>query len=261
MISRMVLAVILVTGIMAIPLHARTQDAVRSSKGRIVKTNFTTDSTKKRIVRRFIKRKLRKRTRRVQARVRTRAAIRKKTARRRTRPVRLSSLVPSSPAKVRRGTEIYSRGRYLGKVIVPFRRKLKPGTIYVSTKEKALYYVLPGGKAIKYGVGVGREGFTWSGTHRITMKKEWPEWRPPQEMIERELKEHNRQLPEIMEGGPDNPLGARALYIGNTLYRIHGTNNPRSIGRNVSSGCIRMVNDDVIDLYDRVKVGAKVIVE
>ena len=260
MILRTVLAAILVTGILATPLHARTQDPVRSSKDRIVRTNFTTDSTKKKArTTRFAKRKLRKRTRRVQVRART--AARKKITRRRAKPVRLSRLVPASPAKTRRGTEIYSRGRYLGKVIVPFRRKLKPGTIYVSTKEKALYYVLPGGKAIKYGVGVGREGFTWSGTHRITMKKEWPEWRPPQEMIERELKEHNRQLPEIMEGGPDNPLGARALYIGNTLYRIHGTNNPRSIGRNVSSGCIRMVNDDVIDLYERVKVGAKVIVE
>ncbi len=259
MISRTVLAAILVTGILAAPLHARTQEPVRSSKDRIVRTNFTTDSTKKKAATRLAKRKLRKRNRRAHARARS--AARKKTARRRAKPVRLSSLVPASPAKARRGTEIYSRGRYLGKVIVPFRRKLKPGTIYVSTKEKALYYVLPGGRAIKYGVGVGREGFTWSGTHRITMKKEWPEWRPPKEMIERELKEHNRQLPEVMEGGPDNPLGARALYIGNTLYRIHGTNNPRSIGHNVSSGCIRMVNDDVIDLYDRVKVGAKIIVE
>ncbi len=259
MISRTVLAAILMVGVLAAPLHARTQDLVKSSKNRVVKTNFTTDRVKKKTVTRHVKRKLRKRNRQAQARARI--AARKKTTRRRARPVRLSSLVPVSPAKARRGTEIYSRGKYLGKVIVPFRRKFKPGTVYVSTKEKALYYVLPGGKAIKYGVGVGREGFTWSGTHRITMKKEWPEWRPPKEMIERELKEHNRQLPEIMEGGPDNPLGARALYIGNTLYRIHGTNNPRSIGHNVSSGCIRMVNDEVIDLYERVKVGAKVIVE
>ncbi len=258
MIFRTVLAVILLTGILAMPLHARTQDPVRSSKGRIVKTNFTTDRTK-RIARRLAKKSSGRRIRRIHRR--TRMAYRKKLLHRRARPVRLSSLVPASPSKARRGTEIYSRGRYLGKVIVPFRKKFRPGTIYISTKEKALYYVLPGGKAIKYGVGVGREGFTWSGVHRITMKKEWPEWRPPQEMIERELKEHNRQLPEVMEGGPDNPLGARALYIGNTLYRIHGTNNPRSIGHNVSSGCIRMVNDDVIDLYDRVKVGAKVIVE
>jgi len=257
MISRTVLAAILMTGILAMPLHARTQDPVKTAKSRVVKTNFTTDRTKK-ITKRRVRRMARKRVRHVRH---PRKVASKRTVQRRTKPVKLSSLVPTSPRKARRGTQIYSRGKYLGKVVVPFRRKLAPGTIYVSTKEKALYYVLPGGKAIKYGVGVGREGFTWSGTHRITMKKEWPEWRPPQEMIERELKEHNRQLPEVMEGGPDNPLGARALYIGNTLYRIHGTNNPRSIGRNVSSGCIRMVNDDVIDLYDRVKVGAKVIVE
>ncbi len=257
MISRTVLAAILMTGILAAPLHARTQDPVRHGKGRIVKTNFTTDR-KKATVRFARRKKAGKRTRHVR---RFRIASRKRAVRRKVRPIRLSSLVPVSPAKARRGTSIYSRGKYLGKTVVPFRRKLKPGSILVSTREKALYYVLSGGKAIKYGVGVGREGFTWSGTHRITMKKEWPEWRPPKEMIERELKEHNRQLPEVMEGGPDNPLGARALYIGNTLYRIHGTNNPRSIGRNVSSGCIRMVNDDVIDLYDRVKVGARVIVE
>ncbi len=256
MISRTVLAAILIMGVLATPLHARARDPVGVSKDRIVRTNFKADSTRK-SAERYAKRDVRKRNRRV----RKRAGIRNGDGRRTMRPFRLSSLVPTSAAKARRGTRIYSRGRYLGRVVVPFRRKLKPGTIYVSTREKALYYVLPGGKAIKYGVGVGREGFTWSGTHRITMKKEWPEWRPPQEMIERELKKHNRRLPEVMEGGPENPLGARALYIGNTLYRIHGTNNPRSIGRNVSSGCIRMVNDDVIDLYERVKVGAKVIVE
>jgi lipoprotein-anchoring transpeptidase ErfK/SrfK len=164
-------------------------------------------------------------------------------------------------ATPRRDGRIYANGRYLGKTIVTFRRGFKPGTIYVNTAEKALYYVLPGGKAIKYGVGVGREGFTWKGRHRITMKKEWPEWRPPEEMKIREWKKYGRRLPDVMKGGPENPLGARALYIGNTLYRIHGTNNPRSIGRNVSSGCIRMVNEEVIDLYDRVRIGAPVIVE
>jgi lipoprotein-anchoring transpeptidase ErfK/SrfK len=161
----------------------------------------------------------------------------------------------------RRPGQIYANGRYLGKTIVPFKRKLKPGTILVKTGERALYYVLPGGKAIKYGVGVGREGFTWTGRHRITAKKEWPEWRPPEEMKQRELAKYGRKLPDVMPGGPKNPLGARALYIGNTLYRIHGTNNPRSIGKFVSSGCIRMLNEEVIDLYDRVKIGAPVIVE
>ena len=172
---------------------------------------------------------------------------------------RVSSLF--SPSAARSGGQLYDGGRYLGKTIVPFKRKLKPGTILIKTRERALYYVLPGGKAIKYGVGVGRQGFTWTGRHRITMKKKWPEWRPPAEMIERELKKYGRKLPEVMEGGPRNPLGARAMYIGNTLYRIHGTNNPRSIGKFVSSGCIRMVNEEVSDLYERVRVGARVIVE
>jgi len=177
---------------------------------------------------------------------------------------KLAALLGSStrrPAFTRREGQIYAGGRYLGKTTVKFNRKLKPGSILVKTKERALYYVLPGGKAIKYGVGVGREGFQWSGSHRITNKKEWPEWRPPEEMKQRELAQYGRKLPDVMPGGPENPLGARALYIGNTLYRIHGTNNPRSIGKFVSSGCIRMVNDEVIDLYNRVKVGARVIVE
>ncbi len=177
---------------------------------------------------------------------------------------RLSSLFDFSTrmSTPRRDGRIYAHGRYLGKTVVAFRdKRFKPGTIYVNTAEKALYYVLPGGKAIKYGVGVGRTGFTWKGRYRITMKKEWPEWRPPEEMKVRELKKYGRRLPDVMEGGPRNPLGARALYIGNTLYRIHGTNNPSTIGKNVSSGCIRMVNEEVIDLYDRVKVGTPVIVE
>ena len=190
--------------------------------------------------------------------------VRKKSKKSTAGKPRLASLFPLSSVSARsprNGGAIYSGGRYLGSTIVPFKRKLKPGTILVKTSERALYYVLPGGKAVKYGVGVGREGFTWRGRHRITMKKEWPEWRPPAEMRERERKKYGRELPEVMEGGPRNPLGARALYIGNTLYRIHGTNNPRSIGHNVSSGCIRMVNSEVIDLYNRVKTGARVIVE
>ncbi len=192
----------------------------------------------------------------------------KRTARNPQKPkgresVRLSALFDNftRSSTPRRDGRIYAGGRYLGKTIVTFNRRFRPGTIYVNTAEKALYYVLPGGKAIKYGVGVGREGFTWKGRHRITMKKEWPEWRPPEEMKIREWKKYGRRLPDVMKGGPNNPLGARALYIGNTLYRIHGTNNPRSIGKNVSSGCIRMLNEEVIDLYDRVKIGAPVIVE
>jgi lipoprotein-anchoring transpeptidase ErfK/SrfK len=133
-----------------------------------------------------------------------------------------------------------------------------PNTIIVSTSERRLYYTLGDGKAIKYGVGVGREGFQWSGTHRVTRKAEWPSWTPPPAMIKRrpELAAYARGMP----GGPDNPLGARALYIGSTLYRIHGTNEAWSIGQAVSSGCIRMANEDVIDLYNRVGVGTRVVV-
>jgi lipoprotein-anchoring transpeptidase ErfK/SrfK len=137
---------------------------------------------------------------------------------------------------------------------------LPPGSVVVRTGERKLYYVLPGGRAIQYAVGVGKEGFEWSGRNRITGKKTWPEWRPPQVMIERELAK-GRQIPEYMAGGVENPLGARALYIGATQYRIHGTSQPWSIGLAVSSGCIRMLNEEVIDLYDRVKIGATVVVE
>lgn len=130
-----------------------------------------------------------------------------------------------------------------------------PGTIVIDTPQKFLYLVQPGGRALRYGIGVGRPGFTWSGEHAVTSKKEWPDWVPPKEMLERQP-----YLPKFMAGGPSNPLGARALYLGSTLYRIHGSNEPWTIGQNVSSGCIRMRNADVIDLYGRVKVGAKVLV-
>jgi lipoprotein-anchoring transpeptidase ErfK/SrfK len=130
-----------------------------------------------------------------------------------------------------------------------------PGTIVVDTPHHYLYLVEDGRRARRYGIGVGRPGFTWSGEHRITAKKEWPDWVPPEEMLQRQP-----QLPRFMPGGPTNPLGARALYLGNTLYRIHGSNEPWTIGHNVSSGCIRMRNDDVIDLYTRVKIGTKVVV-
>jgi lipoprotein-anchoring transpeptidase ErfK/SrfK len=135
----------------------------------------------------------------------------------------------------------------------------KAGTIVIDSSSKFLYLVLPGGKARRYGVGVGKEGFGWTGTEKITRKAEWPEWRPPAEMIARE-RAKGRILPVSMDGGIANPLGARALYLGNTLYRIHGTNAPWTIGSNVSSGCIRMRNEDVVDLYERVKVGTKVVV-
>jgi lipoprotein-anchoring transpeptidase ErfK/SrfK len=137
--------------------------------------------------------------------------------------------------------------------------KYKPGTIIIRTPERALYYVLPGGKALRYKVGVGKEGMQWSGNSRIVMKKEWPDWRPPKTMIAREAAK-GHYIPEFMEGGPGNPLGARAMYIGGTLFRIHGTNNAASIGGAVSSGCIRMMNSDVVDLYERVDVGSRVYV-
>jgi lipoprotein-anchoring transpeptidase ErfK/SrfK len=142
---------------------------------------------------------------------------------------------------------------------VPYVTKHSAGTIVVDTKQKYLYLVLPGGMARRYGVGVGKEGYGWTGSHRITNKREWPDWRPPAEMIERE-RELGIELPVHMAGGPLNPLGARALYLGSTLYRIHGTNAPWTIGQSVSSGCIRMRNEDVIDLYDRVQIGANVVV-
>ncbi len=132
-----------------------------------------------------------------------------------------------------------------------------PGTIVVRTPERALYYVLDGKKAKRYSVGVGREGFQWSGNAKIVAKQEWPTWRPPEAMIEREAAK-GHMLPDVMEGGPGNPLGARALYIGGTMYRIHGNNDASSIGGAVSSGCIRMMNSDVVELYKLVKVGAPI---
>jgi lipoprotein-anchoring transpeptidase ErfK/SrfK len=130
-----------------------------------------------------------------------------------------------------------------------------PGTIVVDTPNRFLFLVEGGGKALRYGIGVGRPGFTWAGVHTVSSMREWPDWRPPDEMLVRQP-----WLPHFMAGGPNNPLGARALYLGSTLYRIHGSNEPWTIGHNVSSGCIRMRNQDVIDLYSRVKVGAKVVV-
>jgi len=139
--------------------------------------------------------------------------------------------------------------------MVDYSSEQAPGTIVIDTDNRYLYLVMEGGKAKRYGVGVGRPGFEWAGTHKVTRKAEWPTWTPPEEM-----KARQPGLPDRMEGGPDNPLGARALYLGSTLYRIHGSNQPWTIGRAVSSGCIRMRNEDVIDLYGRVGVGTKVVV-
>ncbi len=139
--------------------------------------------------------------------------------------------------------------------VVSFSTSESTGTIVVDTGAHFLYLVLGNGKALRYGIGVARSGFEWSGTHRVTRKAEWPGWTPPPEMRKRQP-----GLPTHMEGGPTNPLGARALYLGSTLYRIHGTNEPWSIGQNVSSGCIRMTNDDVVDLYGRVSLNTRVVV-
>ena len=141
------------------------------------------------------------------------------------------------------------------KQVVDYQGREGTGTVVVDTPNKFLYLVQGNGKALRYGIGVGRPGFTWSGIKTISAKKEWPEWTPPAEMLER-----RPDLPRHMEGGPQNPLGARAMYLGSTLYRIHGSNEPWTIGTNVSSGCIRMRNEDVMDLYGRVNVGTKVVV-
>ena len=139
--------------------------------------------------------------------------------------------------------------------VVPYTGSEAPGTIIIDTPNTFLYLVQPGGRAIRYGIGVGRDGFRWSGVQTITKKAEWPDWTPPAEMIARQP-----YLPRFMAGGPTNPLGARAMYLGNTIYRIHGTNAPSTIGQRVSSGCIRLTNEDVTDLASRVNVGTKVVV-
>ena len=143
----------------------------------------------------------------------------------------------------------------LQRQVVAYTTNEAPGTVVVDTPNTVLYFVLGGGKAIRYGIGVGREGFTWSGVKQVERKAEWPDWHPPSEMIARQP-----YLPRMTAGGPGNPLGARAMYIGGTVYRIHGTNAPSTIGKQVSSGCIRLTNEDVTDLYNRVQIGAKVVV-
>jgi lipoprotein-anchoring transpeptidase ErfK/SrfK len=173
-----------------------------------------------------------------------------------------ASLYRSHPADL--GAGVVESSTQPGQLVIDpryFRQEVRyptsepAGTIIINTNERMLYLVQGEGKAVRYGIGVGRPGFTWSGVHHVSEKREWPDWTPPQEMLRR-----RPDLPRHMVGGPDNPLGARALYLGSTLYRIHGSNEPWTIGTQVSSGCIRMRNEDVIDLYARVKIGTKVVV-
>lgn len=167
-------------------------------------------------------------------------------------PASLAASVAPRPAAAPRRAELPAA---FERRIVPYATREAPGTIVVNTGTKHLYLVLADGMAVRYGIGVARFGFEWSGRHRISAKREWPDWRPPVAMLQRQP-----ELPAYLPGGPDNPLGARALYIGATLYRIHGTSEPWTIGTNVSSGCIRLTNEDVIDLYSRVPIGAPVVV-
>jgi lipoprotein-anchoring transpeptidase ErfK/SrfK len=162
--------------------------------------------------------------------------------------------VPDEPGVV--PDQNYRLPPHLERKMVFYRTHEPPGTIIIETRERALFVVQKENLALRYSIGVGRDGFQWKGQLKVTRKAEWPDWRPPAEMIERQP-----YLPRFMSGGPGNPLGARALYLGESVYRIHGTNQPRTIGQAVSSGCFRLVNNDVIDLYERVPVGTRVVVQ
>ena len=162
-----------------------------------------------------------------------------------------SSVVPSNPL-----SRLFGFGSPIPRETIAYSGKYKPGTIIVNTRERRLYLILQGSQAIRYGIGVGRDGFTWGGVTQVTEKREGPDWNPPEQMLQRKP-----ELPRHMPGGPANPLGARALYLGQSLYRIHGSNEERSIGTASSSGCFRLTNEDVIDLYNRVPVGATVVVQ
>jgi lipoprotein-anchoring transpeptidase ErfK/SrfK len=167
-----------------------------------------------------------------------------------------ASAQPSAyPADEVIGSDEGATPERLSRAVVAFGTTEAPGTIIIDTGNTTLYYVLGQGRAIRYGVGVGREGFTWSGVQTVSRKAEWPDWHPPAEMIARQP-----YLPRFMAGGPGNPLGARAMYLGTSQYRIHGTNDPSTIGKFVSSGCIRLTNEDITDLFSRVNVGTKVVV-
>jgi lipoprotein-anchoring transpeptidase ErfK/SrfK len=163
--------------------------------------------------------------------------------------------IDDQPGYIPNPTDEHLEGA-LERQVVFFRTTEPPGTIVVHTNERFLYLVQENNRAMRYGIGVGRDGFQWAGQHKISRKQEWPDWRPPPEMIERQP-----YLPRFMAGGPGNPMGARALYIGSTIYRIHGTNQPQTIGHAVSSGCFRLVNDDIVDLYERVPVGTRIVVK
>jgi len=170
-------------------------------------------------------------------------------------PDPLSALFGGAPAVAPQTQDGRPQAVAIPREVVAFDAGYTPGTVVISTAERRLYYVLGSGQAVRYGVGVGRPGFEWSGTRYISSKREWPDWTPPAQMLRR-----RPDLPRHMEGGLNNPLGARAMYLSGTLYRIHGSNEPETIGQAVSSGCIRMTNDDVVDLYNRVKVGTRVVV-
>jgi lipoprotein-anchoring transpeptidase ErfK/SrfK len=171
-----------------------------------------------------------------------------------TPPVQAAPQLQAPPQVDEDGVAVELPAR-LKRQVVNYSTREAPGTIIIDTPNTYLYLVMGNGQAMRYGIGVGRDGFTWSGTQSITKKAEWPDWTPPPEMIARQP-----YLPRQMAGGPGNPLGARAMYLGGTIYRIHGTNAPGTIGTRVSSGCIRLTNEDVADLYSRVNVGTKVIV-
>jgi lipoprotein-anchoring transpeptidase ErfK/SrfK len=162
--------------------------------------------------------------------------------------------VGDEPGRISTAEVRIEEGPYARQAVF-FRTSEAPGTIFISTADRFLYLVLGDNRALRYGIGVGREGFQWSGLVKVSRKAEWPDWTPPPEMIERQP-----YLPRFMAGGPGNPMGARAIYLGATVYRIHGTNQPETIGEAVSSGCFRLANGDIIDLYSRVDVGAKVII-
>ncbi|PDT85600.1 L,D-transpeptidase [Sinorhizobium sp. BJ1] len=186
------------------------------------------------------------------------AATRKQVERRQMkRRLETAALQPAA-ARAQRPAKSQLDPQFLPQMVT-YETGEKPGTIVIDTNNRFLYLVTGDGQARRYGVGVGKPGFEWAGAHKITRKAEWPNWTPPEEMIAREAAK-GHYLPARMDGGPQNPLGARAMYLGSTLYRIHGTNAPWTIGYGVSSGCIRMRNEDVVDLYERVKVGTKVIV-
>lgn len=199
-------------------------------------------------------RKKRTRRRSIFTRERRAPSVRRK----RQRSLSSSHNRTPQPVRIQQSTQRQIASQFLP-TVVDYQTKHKPGTVIIDTAARHLYLVETNGRARRYGVGVGKQGFAWSGTERITRKAEWPAWRPPAQMIARE-KRKGRHLPKYMPGGPNNPLGARALYLGSTLYRIHGSNQPWSIGQAVSSGCIRMRNEDVSDFYNRVGVGTKVVV-